>query len=109
MRSISIALFLAPALLLLASCAGERNVVVLLPDSDGKTGSIVVSNQAGSRILSEQKQATMISSPSTPPTPPAPMADEALRTNFGEAFARADKALYRAKSASKSCFSMYGE
>jgi len=87
MRSISIALFLAPALLLLASCAGERNVVVLLPDSDGKTGSIVVSNQAGSRILSEQKQATVISSPTTPPTTPAPMDDEAIRKNFGEALA----------------------
>ncbi|NMC75277.1 MAG: OmpA family protein [Geobacteraceae bacterium] len=85
MRSISIALFLAPAFLLLASCAGERNLVVLLPDSEGKTGSIVVSNQAGSQLISVQKQATVISSATTAPSPPAAMDDEAVRKNFGAA------------------------
>jgi outer membrane protein OmpA-like peptidoglycan-associated protein len=84
MKIITTALFVGFTLLL-ASCAADRNVVVLLPDSNGKTGSIVVSNQAGSQLISEQKQATMISSPTTAPSPPAPMDDEAIQRNFGAA------------------------
>jgi outer membrane protein OmpA-like peptidoglycan-associated protein len=84
MKSISTSLFVGFSLLL-ASCAADRNVVVLLPDSNGKTGSIVVSNQAGSQIISEHKQATMISSPTTAPSLPAPMDDETIQRNFGAA------------------------
>ena len=84
MKSIIVSLFVGFTLLL-ASCAADRNVVVLLPDSNGKTGSIVVSNQAGSQLISEQKQATMISSSTTAPSSPAPMDDETIQKNFGEA------------------------
>lgn len=85
MRNVTISLFFSFTLLLLASCAGDRNVVVLLPDSDGKTGSIVVSNQAGSQIISGRKQAVAIASPTTAPSPPQPMDDEKIQKNFGKA------------------------
>lgn len=84
MKSITTSLFVGFTLLL-ASCAADRNVVVLLPDANGKTGSIVVSNLAGSQLISEQKQATMISSPTAAPSPPTPMDDETIQRNFGEA------------------------
>jgi outer membrane protein OmpA-like peptidoglycan-associated protein len=84
MKNITTSLFIG-FILLTASCAGDRNVVVLLPDSDGKTGSILVTNQGGSRIISERNQATVISSPTTAPSSPAPMDDETIRRNFGEA------------------------
>jgi outer membrane protein OmpA-like peptidoglycan-associated protein len=82
---VSVTLLFVGFTLLLASCARDRNVVVLLPDSDGKTGSIVVSNQAGSQLISKQKQATVISSSTTAPSPPAPMNDETIQKNFGQA------------------------
>jgi len=48
---------LAAALLsLLAACAAEgppRNMVVLLPDADGKVGAVTVSNQKGARTLDQ--------------------------------------------------------
>lgn len=84
MKSIAGAFFVVFALLS-ASCARDRNIVVLLPDADGKTGSLVVSNQAGSQLLSEQGQATVISSPSSAPSSPAVMDDETIQRNFGEA------------------------
>jgi len=70
---------------LFSSCATDGNVVLLLPDADGKAGSIVVSNQAGASVISEAKTAAVISSATSAPSTPAPMDDEAIGKNFGEA------------------------
>jgi outer membrane protein OmpA-like peptidoglycan-associated protein len=51
----------------LASCAEKRTLIVLLPDSEGKTGSIVVSNKGGSQLLTEPYQATTLRSFDTSP------------------------------------------
>jgi len=63
-------------LLFLVSCAGKRGksvVVVLLPGPDGKTGQIVVSNEGGSRLISEPEQATEIHSAKVAPSEPLSM------------------------------------
>ena len=46
-----------------------RSLVILLPDEDGSSsGEIVVTNNAGSVILNESYQATMVSTLDTPPS-----------------------------------------
>ena len=52
----------------LVSCAEKRTLIVLLPDSEGKTGSIIVSNKGGSQLLTEPYQATSLRSFDTPPS-----------------------------------------
>jgi outer membrane protein OmpA-like peptidoglycan-associated protein len=52
----------------LVSCAEKRTLIVLLPDSEGKTGKIVVSNRGGSQLLTEPYQATTLRSFETPPS-----------------------------------------
>lgn len=69
---------------LFSSCATDGNVVLLLPDADGKAGSIVVSNQSGASVISEAKMATVIPSATSAPSTPEPMDDEAIGKNFGE-------------------------
>jgi outer membrane protein OmpA-like peptidoglycan-associated protein len=73
-------------LLALAACA-PGNVVVLLPDPDGKVGQVTVSNQAGSQILDSPGQATFIRDAQTAPESPAPMEGAEIQRRFGEALA----------------------
>lgn len=72
------------AILLLSSCA-EKNVFVLLPDADGKTGKIVVSNNAGEQMLTEPNQASVVASANDPPAAPYSMSDEKIKERFGKA------------------------
>jgi outer membrane protein OmpA-like peptidoglycan-associated protein len=60
-------------------------VVVLLPGPDGKTGQIVVSNEAGSRVISEPGSATMVKSLNEAPSEPFVMSQETIKQNFGNA------------------------
>jgi outer membrane protein OmpA-like peptidoglycan-associated protein len=68
----------------LASCA-NKNMVVLLPGPDGKTGRILVSNKGGNQLLTEPKQATAIPSQTASPSTPFQMTDENIRATYGEA------------------------
>jgi outer membrane protein OmpA-like peptidoglycan-associated protein len=68
----------------LMSCA-NKNVIVLLPGSEGKTGRILVSNRGGELLLAEPKQATDIASADAAPSTPFPMSDERIQAAFGEA------------------------
>jgi outer membrane protein OmpA-like peptidoglycan-associated protein len=79
----------AIALLFLASCAksGKRMVVVLLPGPDGKTGQIVVSNEAGSLLISEPGHATEVRSPNEAPSKQFVMPKEKISDEFGTALA----------------------
>jgi len=52
------------------SCARTGNMVVLLPDTDGKTGRIVVSSKGGSQSLGEAGQATSLQSLESAPSAP---------------------------------------
>ncbi|MFH1036033.1 MAG: OmpA family protein [Pseudomonadota bacterium] len=73
-------------LLALAACA-PGNVVVLMPDPDGKVGKVTVSNQAGSQTLESPGQATFIKDAKTSPEPPVVMDAGEIQRRFGEALA----------------------
>jgi outer membrane protein OmpA-like peptidoglycan-associated protein len=70
---------------LLIDCSAKRNIVVLLPDPDGKTGKIEVINQGGSQILDAPNKATVIRSSRTAPEPPVELQKDQVRNLFGEA------------------------
>jgi Ca2+-binding RTX toxin-like protein len=54
----------------MASAEGENNTVSLLPDPDGGIGQILISNQAGTQVLTIPNQTVQLSSASqAPPTP----------------------------------------
>ena len=69
----------------LVSCAPKKNLVVLLPDPDGKVGKIEVSNKGGTQLLTEPRQATAIRAADVSPTPAVSMKQEEVVKIFGEA------------------------
>lgn len=75
-------LFLAIALA--CGCA-KRALVALVPDPDGKTGSITVSNQAGSVVIDAPYQATALGSAKDRPAAPEYLGKEALDKIFADA------------------------
>ena len=88
------------SLLLLAACAAPqpravapppapapKTAVLLLPDADGKVGSVTVSNRAGSRTLDRAGTATRILEAGTAPTEPVAMSAAEIETAFGVALA----------------------
>lgn len=85
MISILVRIFLAIFLtILLNACYAKKSVVVLLPDQDGKTGTIVVHNQGGSQLLDAPNKATAIRSLQTAPESPTAMSADQLHQLFGE-------------------------
>jgi len=70
----------------LTSCA-SKNVVVLLPGSEGKAGRILVSNEGGKQLLTEPNQATAIKSQDVSPSTPFRMTEENIKATYGEALA----------------------
>ena len=73
------------SLFFLISCAPKKNLVVLLPDSDGKVGKVEVSNKGGTRLLTESRHATEVTSADVSPTSPTPMKEEEVQKIFGKA------------------------
>lgn len=73
------------ALILLSSCAGNKAVVVLLPEPDGKVGQVVVTNMGGTQMLKDARDSVEIPDAGKAPLPPAPMGEEKVRANFGDA------------------------
>src|SRR4030042_2417650 len=53
-----------------------QDVFILLPDDQGKTGSIIVSGAGGNRLLSEPRQAVTVA-PGAAPGDPSVMSREA--------------------------------
>jgi outer membrane protein OmpA-like peptidoglycan-associated protein len=72
-------------IMLLGACGAKKNLVVLLPDKDGKTGTIEVINQGGSQILNEPNKAVAVQSSRTAPGPPVQMQKDQVKQLFGEA------------------------
>lgn len=77
--------------LLAAGCATTPHraapgpdVVILLPDAEGKTGAIVVSAGGGERVLTEPRQAVDVA-PGAAPGEPFVMAHEEVRAAVGPA------------------------
>jgi outer membrane protein OmpA-like peptidoglycan-associated protein len=77
-------------LLLAAACAATQKppargaFILLLPDDQGKTGSIVVSGSGGERVLSAPRQAVRVSA-GTPPDKPFVIPEEEVRAQAGPA------------------------
>ncbi len=77
-------------LLLAAACAATQKppprdaFILLLPDDQGKTGSIVVSGSGGKRVLSAPRQAVRVSA-GTPPGKPFVIPEEEVRAQAGPA------------------------
>jgi outer membrane protein OmpA-like peptidoglycan-associated protein len=63
----------------------KQNLVVLLPNADGKPSSITVSNSGGSQILNQTNQATRVERADTPPVTPFIMDQVEVRRVFGAA------------------------
>jgi outer membrane protein OmpA-like peptidoglycan-associated protein len=82
-------LFLIICIITLLSACAKKNVVVLLPGQDGKTGAIEFSNQGGSQKLNAPNEATSVSSIKTAPGSPEIMREEDVKKIFGEAMAAA--------------------
>ena len=64
-----------------------QNLVVLLPNEDGSTGSIVVSNAAGSRQLTEANTAVNIERTDAAPGQPFLMQPDEMKRIFGSTIA----------------------
>ncbi len=64
--------------------APREDVVVLLPDAEGKTGAIVISAGGSERVLSEPRQAVTVA-PGAAPGAPFVMSEEEVRAVAGPA------------------------
>jgi outer membrane protein OmpA-like peptidoglycan-associated protein len=61
----------------------KRNIVVLLPEPDGKASRIAFTNPAGTRDLDQPYQAVTVQRADTPPSQPFVMSQEEVRRLFG--------------------------
>jgi outer membrane protein OmpA-like peptidoglycan-associated protein len=82
-----IVLLISPFIFLfLGSCsAPPKNLFVLLPDPDGKTGQIVVENRGGTQTIDKPGHVTEVKDAATPPAPPRPMDEKEITRLFGTA------------------------
>jgi outer membrane protein OmpA-like peptidoglycan-associated protein len=63
----------------------KRELIVLLPDPDGKTGRIQVKTRGGSQTLERLGYSTEVEETSKPPTAPKPLDDNKITSVFGSA------------------------
>jgi outer membrane protein OmpA-like peptidoglycan-associated protein len=63
----------------------KQNLVVLLPDQEGRPSSIAVTNSGGAQTLTAPYQAVRVENSSTAPTPPFTMDQADVRRVFGAA------------------------
>lgn len=71
-------------IVMLSGCA-RKTMVVLVPDPEGTTGRITVSNQAGSVEIETPNQATTIKDSQTEPSTPTNIEKKTIDTIFSEA------------------------
>ncbi|HLN22384.1 MAG TPA: FecR domain-containing protein, partial [Patescibacteria group bacterium] len=68
-----------------ASAEGENNTVSLLPDADGGTGQILISNQSGTQVLTVANQTVQLSSAFEAPPPPVVLPQQQLQQMYQSA------------------------
>lgn len=73
-------------LLLLSACASQKSMIVLLPDQDGKVGSIEVTNEQGSQVADQAGEGVTVDGSGKPQAAP-PMSEEEIKATFGAALA----------------------
>ena len=81
-------------LMLLASCATsvpppvpKQSIFLVIPDPEGKVGQITVTNQTGTQVLNQPRQASTVQSANDAPSPPATLQETEIKQIFGEALA----------------------
>jgi outer membrane protein OmpA-like peptidoglycan-associated protein len=73
-------------LLCTASCASQKkNVFVLLPGDNGKTGAITVTSKEGTQLLNEPYQSVEVSSAEGKPSSPEKLNNDDIKKEFGQA------------------------
>jgi outer membrane protein OmpA-like peptidoglycan-associated protein len=73
-------------LILLAGCAApKQSMFVLIPDLEGEFGRITVTNQAGTQVLDQPRQASTIRSADNAPSPPFTLEETEISRIFGAA------------------------
>lgn len=73
---------------LLAGCAthqAKRDTIVLLPDPDGKVGTIIVTTNGGSHVIDQAGYAIEIEEMSKKPVAPRPLNENEINELFGSA------------------------
>ena len=73
---------------LLSGCGAhraKRDLIVLLPDQEGKGGAITVTTQGGSQILDKPGYAIEVEDPNKPPIAPQPREEKEITDVFGSA------------------------
>ena len=73
---------------LLTGCGAhraKRDLIVLLPDPDGKGGAITVTTRGGSQILDKPGYATEVEDVNKPPLTPRPVNENEIKDVFGPA------------------------
>jgi outer membrane protein OmpA-like peptidoglycan-associated protein len=73
---------------LLTGCAtqrAKRDLIVLLPDPDGKAGAVTVTTGGGSRILDKPYYSTEVGDVSKPPLTLRPVSENEIEDVFGPA------------------------
>jgi OmpA-OmpF porin, OOP family len=81
-------LFIWIFLFLLSGCGAhrvKRDLIVLLPDSDGKGGVVTVTTQGGSQTLDQPGYAVEIEDLNQPPIAPRPGEEREIKDVFGPA------------------------
>jgi outer membrane protein OmpA-like peptidoglycan-associated protein len=75
-------------LILLAGCAApKQSMFVLIPDLEGEVGRITVTNQAGTQVLDQARQASTVRSANNAPSPPLALEQTEISRIFGAALA----------------------
>ncbi len=73
------------SLFLLTGCGVKRDLIVLLPDPDGKVGAIRVTTKGGSQILDRSGYSVNVEDFNKRPIAPRPMAEDEITGAFGPA------------------------
>jgi outer membrane protein OmpA-like peptidoglycan-associated protein len=73
-------------LLLLTACSPQKNMFVLLPDQDGRVGSIEVANDQGSLVVDKPGEGAVVAGGGKPQAAPA-MSEAEIKATFGAALA----------------------
>lgn len=68
-----------------SGCAARKDMVILVPDPEGRTGSITVTNQAGTVAIETPNHATTISNSNVIPAPPERIEKAEIDKQFSEA------------------------
>jgi outer membrane protein OmpA-like peptidoglycan-associated protein len=69
------------------SCSARKDLIVLMPDPDGKVGTVEVSTQAGLQVLAKARESTEVAAANAAPTRPILLEEHKIAAVFGAAFA----------------------